>query len=94
MEDPGLTVWGGRRQPAEPTTQGVVLFAHHLGDFRAISQLDRPAQLLIRQGVDLQRDQATPPVAWSPLSAKDAIFQPVVPAEKPAARGYRVGAGV
>src|SRR5262249_30671323 len=79
MKDPGLAVRGGRRQAEDPSAQALTLLPHHAADRGAVSELDRAPQLGVGEGIDLYHHEPATTISRSPLPAKGAIFQTVVP---------------
>jgi hypothetical protein len=53
-------------------------------------EIQRTAQVRVRQRVDLKHDQASTPVGWAPLAAEHPILQAVPPLQRP--RATRGGA--
>ena len=83
VEDARLAVRRGRRQPAEPPPQREPVLVHEARQRWRIPELHCPPQVGIRQGIDLQHDQAATPVVRATLTAEGTILYGVVPTEQP-----------
>src|SRR6185312_7142266 len=82
VEDPRLRVRRGRRQPAEPAPQVKAVAVQQTGQGGAIAELHRASQVLVRERVNLQRDESAPVVTWPALTTKGEILDRIVSAEQ------------